>query len=850
MRTLKKEKLKSLRSRYIALASLLGLAIIIASFLGFRSTFKLSDQANHQIEIIADQLQPIREISNEIQNAYRVMDLYLLDPQMSIYRSQVRQHLKNAIVHTRVLEKEPLFEQIKQLETLQHLKMDLASLIKKAEILFDVRTSSARQYPSMVIANQRMQPSRYKIIAALRPAIAEAREEQDSEVDNYPLLIELQELWIEMVSEFRVYLINRIGSFNMDTLDRQSNSIKLRYKAINKKLDELAKREEQQQLGFDVSLAVEVLKEFLPIWYQAFLEVEQVHNSKQWRIDSTLMQLHIIPLSDHIAKHFNSINDALEDENSRAIENLNWVQQQQNMLLSTIILIFILYIIAMLITLEKMVFRPIAAVAQALKAEAFGEKQELLLHTRTRETQDLIDAFYEMNLQVRNRQMALEYQARHDALTGLPNRALLLERMSYQLMAAKREKQHLSLFILDLNRFKEVNDTLGHHVGDQLLINVGQRFMECLREMDTIARLGGDEFAVLLPNTNSEQSKTVAKKLIEKINEPFAVNENQLYIGVSIGIASYPADGEDHNTLMQHADVAMYNAKLNHLGYTHYNIDEDQHSVGRLSLIQDLRQAIHNHELDLYFQPKIDIYKNIPVGAEALLRWNHPTLGFIPPDQIVDIAEGVGLIDQLTSWVTNRAIAQCSACHNEGFQLGMSINLSVKNLLNSQLSDEITALLERHQLNSRFVTFEVTESSMMDNPENSIKLLNELSDIGVAISVDDFGTGFSSLAYLKQLPVNELKIDKSFVMEMERNDSDAVIVHSTIELGHNLGLNVVAEGVEDQQTCDILKHYGCDFAQGYFIAHPLPADEFMAWLRAHKSCSLQGDERVANHAAN
>ena len=436
-----------------------------------------------------------------------------------------------------------------------------------------------------------------------------------------------------------------------------------------------------------------------------------------------------------------------------------------------------------------------------------------------------------MNLQVHNRQMALEYQAMHDALTGLPNRAMLLERMEYQLMISKREEQRLTLFILDLNRFKEVNDTLGHHIGDQLLVNVGTRFKSCLREIDTIARLGGDEFAVLLPSTSHEQATAVAHKLLESVKEPFIIEDNRLHIGVSIGIACYPKDGDNHNILMQHADVAMYNAKLNHIGYTHYNTDEDEHSLGRLSLVQDLRDAIHNKELELYFQPKMDIYRNRPVGAEALLRWNHPELGFIPPDQVIEIAEGTGLIDLLTSWVMNQAIAQCAHCHQSGFKLKISINLAVKNLLNNNLSNEVKALLEKHNLSSRHVIFEITESSMMANPENAIKMLNELSDIGVGISVDDFGTGFSSLAYLKQLPVTELKIDKSFVIEMEKNDSDAVIVHSTIELGHNLGLSIVAEGVENQQTCDILKHYGCDLAQGYFITRPLPTSEFMLWLK-------------------
>ncbi|MCW8827256.1 MAG: bifunctional diguanylate cyclase/phosphodiesterase [Gammaproteobacteria bacterium] len=828
----RKQKLHSLRARYISFALLLGFVMICGALIGYKITLDDSSKTDEIQARVAQQSDHLEQIKELVHTAYRSMDLFLIDPQKKEQRQVFGERLARAIEH---------IERMRTTDSpgAQNLAIRLNFLEKKviqfkveATELFDVRTDPIRQYPSMEISSRIMQPGRTLIMVALDEAISEAKDSiTESGIESYTDFVELKDRLNSMNLFFRLFMVNRSGGFDSAGIVQQAQSIRDIYKTVINMVLHLKEHQEDGDFGFDGAMAIETLENYLPKWMGGFNTIQEVDKSIGWRLDTRIMQQKILPLTDEIAATIQSIDQSIKLENQQIADSHKRIKATQNLLLGILIIIIAFYIIAMLISLDRMVFRPISAVAHALKAEAFGESRENLIQTRTRETQDLIDAFHEMNLQVRNRQMALEYQAMHDALTGLPNRTMLLERIKYQLMVSKREEKPLSLFILDLNRFKEVNDTLGHHIGDQLLVNAGSRFKACLREIDTIARLGGDEFAILLPNTDSEHSETVAQKLVKAIKEPFTVEDNVLYIGVSIGIASFPEDGEDSNTLLQHADVAMYNAKLNHLGYALYNVDEDEHSIGRLSLVQDLRNAIRQDQLELYFQPKVDMFENSPVGAEALLRWKHPELGFIPPDQVVDIAEGVGLIDELTSWVMDRALQRCAQLHSDGYQLSMSINLSVKNLVNSGLSNEIKGLLEKHQISSRFIIFEITESSMMANPENAIQVLNELNGIGVNISVDDFGTGFSSLAYLKQLPVNELKIDKSFVMEMARNDSDAVIVHSTIELGHNLGLYVIAEGVENQQTCDTLKHYGCDIAQGYFISHPLPFDEFVSWLK-------------------
>lgn len=285
------------------------------------------------------------------------------------------------------------------------------------------------------------------------------------------------------------------------------------------------------------------------------------------------------------------------------------------------------------------------------------------------------------------------------------------------------------------------------------------------------------------------------------------------------------------NTIMQHSDVAMYHSKRNSIGYSFYDPNTDMHSIERLSLGSELRLAIENNELELYFQPKYELSTNKIVGAEALLRWQHSSMGFISPELIIETAEHTGLINDLTYWIIENAVCECAQCKDKGFNFNLAINLSVHNLRDNKLYIKLNNALQKYHLPNQFLTLEVTESAMMTNPEQSIEVLNVLSENGIRISVDDFGTGFSSLAYLKQLPVSELKIDKSFVIDMKQDKNDEVIVRSTIELGHNLGLKVVAEGVEEQENWDMLKNMNCDFAQGYFMSRPLSTVDFENWLK-------------------
>jgi diguanylate cyclase (GGDEF)-like protein len=425
---------------------------------------------------------------------------------------------------------------------------------------------------------------------------------------------------------------------------------------------------------------------------------------------------------------------------------------------------------------------------------------------------------------------ALKHQALHDGLTGLPNRILLHKRLQQAIEIAERDHTGVALLIMDLNRFKDVNDTFGHHYGDLLLEQLGDRLGGALRECDTIARLGGDEFAVLLPNATLQDAEEVARRLLEVLDAPFALSGLQLEIDASIGIALAPEHGMDADTLLRRADVAMYVAKRGNSGYALYTVEQDQHSPMRLALVGELRRAIDADELSLYFQPKVNHGTGQITSVEALVRWHHPRHGMLGPDEFVPIAEQTGLIRPLAHWVLDAALRQCFRWRQEGFDLAVAVNLSMRNLHDPEIVDMIGTLLKRWGVPPIKLVIEITESSLMADAARAMDVLTRLRNMGVGISIDDFGTGYSSLAYLKRLPVDELKIDKSFVLHMAGDDNDAAIVRSTIGLAHDLGLRVVAEGIEDQATWDLLVALGCDIAQGYYISRPQPAARLGEWL--------------------
>ncbi len=420
------------------------------------------------------------------------------------------------------------------------------------------------------------------------------------------------------------------------------------------------------------------------------------------------------------------------------------------------------------------------------------------------------------------------HRALHDELTDLPNRALLHERIDQAILDAKRNNSPIAVLLMDLDRFKEINDTLGHYYGDYVLQLIAPRLRSCIRESDTISRLGGDEFAVVLPGVNLEQAAAISEKIVQAMEESFQIEGNDLHLDISIGIAMYPDHGLESDTLLQHADIAMYEAKRCEGNYAVYDAEQDQHSMDRLMLTVDLRKAVEKEQLVLYYQPKYSLVENRVCGVEALVRWHQPERdSLLLPDDFIPVAEQTGLIRPLTYWVLDNAFAQLHHWQKEGQHIPIAINLSAKNLHDSETYSQVRDLLDKWQINATDITLEITESSMMADPARAFRIIEDLHSLGIQFAVDDFGTGYSSLSNLKQLPATELKIDKTFVMDMLHDENDMVIVKATIDLANNLGLRPIAEGVEQKEVLEELSRLGCETVQGFHICPPLPAEDIL-----------------------
>ena len=440
------------------------------------------------------------------------------------------------------------------------------------------------------------------------------------------------------------------------------------------------------------------------------------------------------------------------------------------------------------------------------------------------------------------------HQAMHDGLTGLPNRTFF-RRLVTDAIAHARPGTRLVVMLLDLNRFKEINDTLGHHFGDMLLERTGPRLQGALRDGDLIARLGGDEFAVLLRDVEDDDAAcAVADRLCRALQAPFELDGFALEVDASIGMASYPSHGQDVETLLRRADVAMYRAKERHISHLAYTQQIDEHSPARLALVGDLRRALEEDEIVVHYQPQLDLSTRRIVGLEALVRWQHPSLGLLEPAAFIDMAEQTGLIRPLTHAVLEQALRQCAACHAQGMDLTVAVNVSPRSLMDPRLVDIVEQRLRSCALPANRLNLEITETAIMIDPALALQVLNRLAALGVCLSIDDFGTGYSSLGYLQKLPVRELKIDKSFVLSMASSDPDAAIVSLTTDLGARLGLRVVAEGVEDRQTLDELTRLGCDQAQGYLISRPQPAQQIASWLQDNPTLFAESPVRATLRA--
>ncbi len=822
-------RFNSLKARYAVVAASLGMSVLVGAFFVEHQVNIARDTSSQNLETRLGLIQHSRHIRDAVWQAREALEVFLLDPQA---KTHIHSAINDSLNYTNQLLHVAWVQENEHEAIVNRLREALLRLDDSAKRLIVTRTNPSLQYPSIAIAREGMYETQGSFNGELDILIQDLQDNlaNPRTLKMYQDCTNLGRNWLQLTAVFRMYLINRISSFSQETLAQQELNVEIYYSQVVDTIKRLQKQNQGRRDPF-MEQSLNQMQKSAFAWHTQFEKVKQIHRSNNWRTDLQLFKHEIEKEFEDIWDNLRTIDLMIEDHYTRDIQYLNRISSDQTHIFWFFTGLSMVTIIIGYLLLERIVIRPIADISQALRNEAMNNSSTALPTYDILEVKNLTTAFGEMRHQVHSRQEALEYQTLHDPLTGLANRSLLNDHLLMGIESAKRNGNSLALFILDLDRFKEINDTLGHQMGDELLQQVGQRIAKNLRQIDTVARMGGDEFAILLAEGDEETSRKVAKKILKSLDQHFSVNNIQLHVGASMGIAVFPQHGLDPLSLVKSADVAMYTAKRSKAGYSFYEAHLDNHSLGRLALSSDLRNALDLGQLHLVFQPIMDMRSNRVTKAEVLLRWTHPQHGPIAPMEIISLAEHIGLINPLTYWILDRAMWQAQQWRSRGIDIIPSVNLSAYSLQDDDLLPRLDNLLIKHQLQRGQLTLEITENAMIVDPEAAVKVLNQIGKMGIYLSIDDFGTGYSSLAYLKRLPIHELKIDKSFVMHIHKNDNDAVIVKSTIDLAHNLGLRIVAEGVEDQDTLDLLRIIQCDAIQGYFLHRPVDATGLEDWFR-------------------
>lgn len=568
--------------------------------------------------------------------------------------------------------------------------------------------------------------------------------------------------------------------------------------------------------------------------------------AEQHRLDARLNQTDPAPRTDEESMEIGEYDSLLSILNRSGGGNIVAVLQRATeeavsrftplryTLLFLAILSLVLAVIGSFL-IGRRITNPINALADLARHIQDGDYSRRAEAAGPVEVSELASSFNHMSDAIAFRESEIRRLAYEDKLTGLPNRSLFNEKLEQVARISARTGMEFSVILINIDRFKDINDTLGHEAGDEILKLVAHRLAGVVRESDTIACLGGDDFAILLTSGTPGRVTTVVHRIRHVLEKPHSLDGQAVDISTSIGIANAPEHATDASTLLRQADIALNTAKRNRTDYVIYSPDYEENRREHLYLLGELRQAVDHDQLELYYQPKLDLLDNAVVSVETLIRWNHPQRGLVSPGLFIPFAEHTGAIRMVTRWVIRAAVLQCSIWQSKGINLVVSLNISTRDLLDRELPGFLQAELQRNSVTPERLCLEITESALMEDPDYALSTVRKLHEMGVKLAIDDYGTGYSSLAYVKNLPVNELKIDRAFIMNMLSQDKDTAIVRSTMELGHNLGLNIVAEGVETTEQLNHLREIGCDYAQGYLISRPLPVTELEEWLTSYSS---------------
>lgn len=821
----------SLQQRYITITGVLALLVIAFAWIAQSYVGEQGMDYIGNTEQRNRMTQMVRQLRSSVMAMQENLDAFMWEPTTE-HRIAVHNSVNQTDRYFNELKKERWFDSLGYANKLDDLGIDINSLHARLDHVMDTRLNTGNNTPVISAIERTTHASHQAFLRIGREIVDSFNGTADGSSENQlqNLIDLLLKRWRELNTELTRYIEIRRNNPLANEYLNQQNEINLLYGAIATQLENIHQRQ-QQLLGEQNGKRLDNMLTMMQKWHQGYQQIRSSTPDEYLRTDIPYLKHAIEPYFQFLWNYLELLDKNIERYSATEANHQQMVMESITDGVWAISLISLLILGMGFMYFERGILNPISRVARALHDEAKGDDPQLLPQVNSIETQQLIDAFDEMRRQVQDRQQTLEHQALHDSLTALPNRYKLQQELELQCRIAQQKGTPMAVLMLGLDRFKDINDTLGHRIGDRILQLFGERLKFLIREGDLVARLGSDEFAILQSGIGQEEAIYTARKLLAEVLQPFQVEQINLYVGCSIGIAIYPSHATSPTELIRYADIAMHVAKQMKTGYSLYERKFDTNNILHLSLATDLRHAVQQDTLQLNFQPQQFLHNNEYAGMEVLLRWNHPVHGYVSPEEFIPIAEQTGAIHSITHWVLENSFKQIRRWVKAGREPGLvSINISVFNLQDRDFVETLAEMMEKWDINPKKIMLEVTETAMMADPINAKHTLERLNQLGLKIAIDDFGTGFSSLAYIKQLPVAELKIDKSFVCDMVYDENDAVIVRSTIDLAHNLGLKVVAEGVESDEISKQLREWNCDVIQGHHYGKPQRADEIEAMM--------------------
>jgi diguanylate cyclase (GGDEF)-like protein len=835
--------LRSLRQRYFTTTIIISIFLLFAAYFGWRYVEHINQQQLQNIENRTGAADAISDVIFQFHTIEKTLQNFIVLP--TVDSEQNIKHSCKLIDDS--ISKLHKNTWIKQDDTLSDLVISLATdnnkLVDEVQQLVDVRKDEKRLMPVITANQEQLLNHNLQFTALLDFYITGSGNElvTGKSVEIYKLLNEIRYSWQKTILEFHLFESGIYGAFSSDhktSMGERTAKLEFYIKRTSNllnKLDTMVIKGGRNSLN---SRSLKKMKLRFSKWETSYKAIIESLQSEDWRQDYILLQNNIQPMLNLIYQRSSSLQLELGVASAKNITELTSLAR--NLSDFVILLAIILTAAGLLgyIVFNRTILLPIKNFSLALKYEAsdkYVDPSKLIISKAT-EFENLRTAFIEMRNQIRSRQSNLDHMAHHDALTQLPNRTLLRDRLELAISRTRRDESNVGLIFLDLDRFKKINDSLGHEVGDHLLRQVANRLLSCVRSTDTVARLGGDEFAIVVEAVSVDQIGSMARKILAAFVEPFKVGVHELYSTTSIGIAMGPTDDDDVDALIKDADIAMYHAKdLGRNNYKFYSSDMAARVAEYMVLENQLHHAVDENQFFLMYQPIVDIKTGELISTEALLRWNHPDKGILGPDNYLTILEDSGLIRPITQWVLIEASRQYNEYKNAGFpDVRMSVNLSGTLLKNDSILDIVINALEQTKIDPAGLIMEITEGTLLEDLQGAEKALVILKDMGIQIALDDFGTGQSSLSHLRMNPIDIVKIDRSFVRDIPEDKNDMELVDAIIAMAHKLHMKVVAEGVETREQEEFLRWHGCDAIQGYYYSDPVAGSEIMSMLTQEK----------------